>query len=185
MNQNLVQLHRYSNLALASYSNFSTLLQTQRSDSGAVADALVKDEMVRFRSSLIGEAKRDFTEVTAAAFVSTYEVLDQFTDPVSGYSATLFRDKASGRPIWVQRGTDDLTGDLVADGTLVLGWRPYLQIVQMVNYYLRLSAPLGADVQQIALPAGGAPTFVSSGANGLGYGAAMSSFDVAGHSLGG
>lgn len=191
MNQDFARLHTNASLALAAYSDFTSILSRPRQANGAVSDADLKQVLISGSSS----GRADFTSLTAAAFALEYELLDQYTHHTSGYSATLFRRKGDGRVIWVQRGTGgsgsgltpwfDLGADLIADGALGGGWIPLRQTVEMVNYYLRLSAPANADVRQVFLNSDNQPALISVGAKGLGYTAAMQSFDVAGHSLGG
>ncbi len=50
----------------------------------------------------------------AEIFTQTYEVTDQHTDAETGFSATLFRNKRTGKYTLATRGTE-LPGDTFAD----------------------------------------------------------------------
>ena len=57
----------------------------------------------------------------AQKFAATYTILDQYTDAVTGVSATIFRSNATGEVTVAVRGTEFQAGDLLADGLLALG----------------------------------------------------------------
>ncbi len=77
----------------------------------------------------IDELRRDTTGMSsaqAAQFAEYWMVIDQYTDPSSGVSATIFQQRDSdGSPIGPKylaiRGTEPSTLDLTADGLLALG----------------------------------------------------------------
>jgi pimeloyl-ACP methyl ester carboxylesterase len=56
----------------------------------------------------------------AEQFAATYTVAAQYTDPVSGVSATVFADAAGNRYLAI-RGTEPTGSDLTADGLLAFG----------------------------------------------------------------
>ncbi len=106
-------------------------------------------------------------ETQAIAFANTYTVIDQYTDPISGFSATVF-DK-DGVKYFAIRGTEpsDFINDILfADiiGIVSLGWAQE-QINAMNAYFGRLITP------------------VEFGGSGLLNQDVI--VDVAGHSLGG
>lgn len=63
----------------------------------------------------------DMTATEAEKFSSSWRVIDQYTDSVTGLSATIFQ-KTTGGPLSLAiRGTEPSAGDLSADGLLALG----------------------------------------------------------------
>ncbi|MDY0397713.1 MAG: hypothetical protein RBR03_03555 [Desulfuromonas thiophila] len=109
------------------------------------------------------------SSVQAIAFANTYTVIDQYTDPDSGFSGTLFRNTETGEYTFALRGTQpsDFVDDIIfADflGIVVEGWAQE-QITEMNAYFERLITP------------------VSLG--GLGKLSSSDTVTVAGHSLGG
>ncbi len=57
----------------------------------------------------------------AARFASRWRVVDQYTDPRTGLSATVFEEVGTGERGLAIRGTQLEAGDLLADGLLALG----------------------------------------------------------------
>lgn len=63
----------------------------------------------------------DMSETQANHFLHDWQVVDQFTDPSSGVSATIFQ-KTTGEPMYLAiRGTQPSANDLAADGLLAVG----------------------------------------------------------------
>lgn len=109
------------------------------------------------------------SSVQAIAFAKTYTVIDQYTDPDSGFSGTLFRNTVTGEYTFALRGTQpsEFVDDIIfADflGIVVEGWAQE-QIAEMNAYFERLITP------------------VSQG--GLEKLSSTDTVTVAGHSLGG
>ncbi|MGP1664850.1 MAG: hypothetical protein ACTS5I_02835, partial [Rhodanobacter sp.] len=129
----------------------------------------------------------------AAKFVERFDVLDQFTENtfINGFSATVFRDKSSGQIYFVNRGTDDLFADgVLTDAALALSGKPLVQIVSMVNYYLRVQAGAGnvarqVEVDPLSVVSGVINFRLATSVTGVGAGIENASVVVAGHSLGG
>jgi len=62
----------------------------------------------------------DMSESQAVRFSASWTVIDQFTDPSSGVSATIFQ-KGSQRYLAI-RGTEPAANDILVDGILALGF---------------------------------------------------------------
>ncbi len=86
----------------------------------------------------------------AKEFANRYKVIDQYTDPESGFSGTVFED-VFGKTFIAIRGTEGLKdlgdwstniGDIGADGIAID------QAIAMYNWYLRLTTEVGQDVVQ-------------------------------------
>ena len=85
------------------------------------------------------------SEIQAIDFANKYKVIDQYTDPVSGFSGTLFKDTSdpSGKIYMAIRGTEPTSlddwstnfGDIGADGIAIE------QGIAMYNWYQRLITP--------------------------------------------
>jgi Ca2+-binding RTX toxin-like protein len=142
----------------------------------------------------------------AKAFANKYKVIDQYTDPESGFSGTVFQD-ASGQIYMAIRGTEGLSAtndwstnfaDIGADGIAID------QAISMYNWYQRLIAPVGSTVpqyiyhkeittgtgqgQEIVTPAWLEETSIDVTATGENAGGGLvgaSNVAVTGHSLGG
>lgn len=198
MSQVLV-INENSQLALASYASLNRgILNT-----------------VEQRNALIGAG---MAESQAISFVDNYaEVVIQYNDLTAlggmgtGFNATVFKDTAGttspGNLTLAIRGTDDFFGnDSAANADIGLAGAGYDQIVAMVNWWSRASAPTEAMVNQYllvqlannAIPAGAvvlrAGTFEGTSyvldvspqqAAGLGLIPAGATVNVTGHSLGG
>ena len=67
----------------------------------------------------------------AAVFATTYTVVDQYTDPASGFSATVFED-AQGKRTLVIRGTQEGM-DWIADFDLAISGAASRQIVALYS----------------------------------------------------
>lgn len=80
-----------------------------------------------------------FSESQATAFVAQWAVVDQLPDTSSGFSGTLFQDKATGQYTFSLRGTAGGT-DLAADvGDVFLDGIALDQVVDMYNYWQSLT----------------------------------------------
>jgi len=121
-------------------------------------------------------------------FANTYAVVDQFSDPVTGFSATVF-DKG-GVKYFAIRGTEGFTFAAAADWlTNVLDVSAegiaLRQGLALLNYLQRLyAAPNNAVVQYFYNPIDGTIGTTTGTANGLLSGS-LAPLSVAGHSLGG
>ncbi len=127
------------------------------------------------------------SKAQAAEFAKTYTVIDQFTDPFTGFSATVFAD-SSGNNYFAIRGTetgvfsgaiDWLTNvaDVSAEGIAVR------QGIALFNYLQRLQGAAGNAVVQYTYDPITKTVGTTTGvANGLLSGQQVS---VTGHSLGG
>ena len=134
----LTEYYKEAELALAAYANLTF---------GMITDVYKK-------------ALEDagLSAAQAAHFAATYTVVNQFTDPATGLSATVFENIADGKRYLAIRGTEGLT-DYIVDYFILDGTPSYLN-----PQYLALKA----KVQEW-----------------LGNGVLPSSFTVTGHSLGG
>lgn len=176
-------------LALAAYADFSL---APRDGSGVLDRDKVKEALVKLKGIPFFEKEPDFSSTQADKFLERFDVLDQYTaDPIlNGFSATVFREKATGQIYFVNRGTnfpDEILSDIVlTDAVLASGGKPMNQIVSMVNYYLRLQAGSSNTAQQIeVVPLAGGSFRFATPVEGVGPGIGNASVVVAGHSLGG
>lgn len=127
----------------------------------------------------------------AETFADTYTVVDQFTDPFTGFSGTVFAD-SSGKKYFAVRGTEAPStasgiidwlaniGDIGADGIAIN------QGLSLYNYLQRLYAPAGSVDQYYYNPLTRtiSKTTITVEANGPLF-EQTASMTVAGHSLGG
>src|SRR5437868_1877121 len=65
----------------------------------------------------------------------------------TGFSASLFRDKATNRPILAIRGTDELVVDQAQDLKLSIVGFANDQLISLYRYYRELTTPGGQAVQ--------------------------------------
>ncbi len=134
-------------------------------------------------------------ENQAIEFTSRYSVIHQYTDPATGFSATIFQKDTE--TVIAFRGTElsfpdiyntDL-GDLLNDASLALGGIAADQIISMYNYYQRLVHQPGEAVPQLSKIVGDSGTHLYlDWVVGIGFGkqAEMTwPLTVTGHSLGG
>ena len=87
------------------------------------------------------------------------------------------------------RGSDSPIDFLEADGSLIIGGKAQSQLIEMVNYLLRLRAGSNARTPQLTI-IDGVPAFMTLGGtpllfDGVGPGISVSYLSVTGHSLGG
>ncbi|MBK6729026.1 MAG: hypothetical protein IPG63_17760 [Xanthomonadales bacterium] len=98
-----------------------------------------------------------FTESQAQAFAEEWEVLSQYSNESllrgTGFSGALFRNRLHPEiVVFGLRGTQDLLDLVMADGVQLVGeGLAHDQAMDMYNYWMRLQAPLGADVPQLRL----------------------------------
>ncbi|MHB1214457.1 MAG: hypothetical protein ACYCY9_05660 [Thiobacillus sp.] len=136
----IIESYKQAELALAAYSNLTPGISGK-----PYTDAL--------------EANGNgMASAQASAFAATWNVVDQYTDPTTGVSATVFQAVAGGPKYLAIRGTGGLD-DIGADIDLAVG------------------LPLGFNLQYIALK--------TQVATWLADGTLVSGFTVSGHSLGG
>lgn len=109
--------------------------------------------------------KAGMSTTQAANFAATYTVVDQYTDPASGFSATVF--ERGGQRYLAIRGTQpsDVL-DLIADADLALSGAAAKQTVALYNYIQRLEGVKGQSVAQLEWN-GQDYTLNSAGAAGL------------------
>jgi len=90
-----------------------------------------------------------FSNAQADAFIARYAVVDQFTDPDTGFSATVFLDTETNEYHLAMRGTEGapFNIDVLADLSIGLNGVATNQVLSMLNYYLRLTAPAGEVTQ--------------------------------------
>ncbi|MDP2199091.1 MAG: hypothetical protein Q8K01_10945 [Sulfurimicrobium sp.] len=117
-------------------------------------------------------------------FASDYAIVDQYTNASTGFSATVF--KKGTQTYFSIRGTE-ITSllDLVADADLALSGAAARQIVDLYNYYRRLSAPKGQLVAQLEWTGNDYVLTTSGGAKGILDTPLSGPISVTGHSLGG
>lgn len=93
--------------------------------------------------------KSGMSDTQAIAFANKYKVVDQYTDPESGFSGTVFQD-TSGKIYMAIRGTEPTSGsdwstniaDIGSDGIAID------QAIAMYNWYQRLITPVGSTATQ-------------------------------------
>jgi hypothetical protein len=131
--QNLFQ---QAQLAEAAYTNLTSAIGNQTA----------------FKQALDVANGGSFSPAQAAAFVTDWRVVDQYTATGlfgqtwtgTGFSATLFQNITTGAYSFAIRGSTQLN-DFVADAALIAadGTAP-AQVVDMYNYWQHLNAPAGA-----------------------------------------
>ena len=98
---------------------------------------------------LMDEGK-GMSKTQAIAFANKYKVIDQYTDPESGFSGTVFQD-TSGKVFMAMRGTQPSAvftdwptniADIGSDGIAID------QAIAMYNWYQRLITPEGGEATQ-------------------------------------
>lgn len=137
---NIITYFEQAELALAAYSTFAPGM--------TLAD---------YKNALI-DAGKGLSTTQAADFAATWSVVTQYTDSLTGASATVFQEVATGKKYLAIRGTQGLT-DYFAD-YLILNGTPS----QLNTQYLLLKAKVS---------------------QWLGDGTLTAGFTVTGHSLGG
>ena len=116
-----------------------------------------------------------------------FEIIDHYVPTsvdFSGFSATVFRNRETGEYHFVNRGTEILsTDDLANDINAVFTGGADEQIIAMLNYYIRLITSAGESAVQVIQNGNSFVTF--AGQVGLGLLDANTPLNVSGHSLGG
>ena len=136
-------LFELAQLAEASYAKFDEF--------GNTKDALIA----------LDDGDYEFSPTQAGEFIKNWRVVHHQPDTASGYSGTLFEyigndpnsGFSNGELVFSQRGTAGLFTDLLdADlyGISVNGLA-YKQIVDMYNYWQRLTANAGASVLEASV----------------------------------
>lgn len=139
----------------------------------------------------------------ATNFANTYDVVTQYNDTLAeggqgtGLSATVFRDKATGKLSLAIRGTELAdTRDLNTDAWMIASGVAYDQLVSLYNWWKRETTAAGVQVQQFQLVSSSSnpqavklgdtlwlePAATASGTSKL---LGASGLEVSGHSLGG
>lgn len=123
-------LFRNSELSLAAYANLSKDLKT-----AAQIESLQHAGM---------------SEIEATEFAKRYPDVVAVADyPGSGFQATVFREAGTGKLTVAMRGTLGAVDLLGADfGEITPYGAAYSQIVDMYNWWVRVSSPAGQPVQQ-------------------------------------
>ena len=100
-----------------------------------------------YHTALIGAG---MSSAQAAKFANTYAVLDQYTDPSTGLSATIFIDNQTNAIHLAIRGTEGFFDiDTLADAELLFGGIARAQAVSLYNYLQRLLPPEGQMALQV------------------------------------
>jgi hypothetical protein len=174
-------------LADAAYVNMHAL-------TGSNADPLLTD------AALTARIAARMTQPQADFITTNFEVLNQELSPIGGFDAVVWKGKPgtayAGKVYVSMRGTQGLT-DIADDAELAITGVPKDQIVSMVNWWLKITAPAGANTaRQIAIepiydsstpPLQIGTRFVAA-ANVAGSGTLVGQSSIAavnGHSLGG
>ena len=99
---------------------------------------------------LMDEGK-GMSKTQAIAFADKYKVIDQYTDPESGFSGTVFKD-TSDKVFIAMRGTEKSWDDLKAD-VADIGFDGIAidQGIAMYNWYQRLITSVGDDGTAVAV----------------------------------
>ena len=85
-----------------------------------------------------------FSVAQATAFVAEWSVVDHIPDTSSGFSATLFQSKLTGKFTLAIRGSTQMV-DFAADaGLIAADGIAADQMVDMYNYWKHLNTPIGA-----------------------------------------
>jgi Ca2+-binding RTX toxin-like protein len=139
----IAESYKQAELALAAYSN--------------LVPGMTKDAYI----TALKDGGKGMSDVQARHFVDTWALVDQYTDPVTGLSATVFQEVATGKRYLAIRGTDaDDVNDLITDVVDIA----LLGTEAIQTQYASLKAKVQAWLGDETLP---------------------SSFTVCGHSLGG
>lgn len=84
-----------------------------------------------------------FSLTQATAFAAEWEVTDHIPDTVSGFSATLFRNRQTGAYTLAVRGSTNLT-DFAADAALIVrDGLAVQQVVDLYNFWQRANTAAG------------------------------------------
>jgi hypothetical protein len=131
-------------LDVVKLANYSLIAQA------AYAFTTSKDDLV---ASL--KDKASFTQTQADDFAARYAFIDSQPNDSTGFSATLYKDSASGKYIFAMRGTElsltdpgQIASDLLATDLDQIGLLGYAakQAASMYRYWKRLTTPAGFNV---------------------------------------
>lgn len=181
----ITSLFQQAQLAEAAYANFFDISGNLITTNAGLVTALTDNK---------------FSQAQATAFLTQWEVVDQYTasgalgsTDTSGFSATLFRNKTNGQYSFAMRGSQTPVDFLYADFSLATGGVALDQLISMVNYVLRLDVGATGQTAQFEVATSlidGSRSLDWSGAMVQGAGPnipliALSNLTVTGHSLGG
>lgn len=132
-------INENSQLALASYASLNLgILNTVAQRSALIGAGMAESQAISFVDNYV-EVVIQYNDITAAGGMGT------------GFNATVFKD-APGNLTLAIRGTDALlSNDAAADSSIALAGAGYDQIVAMVNWWLRATAPQDQMVNQFRL----------------------------------
>lgn len=141
---------------------------------------------------LADELESRMTTTQASYIAANFEVLNSETSPTGGFDAVLWRGKPTsdyaGQIFVSMRGTQGAT-DIADDIALAASGVPIDQIVDMVNWWLRITAPTSAtNVAQIRYSAETVSFELAASTTGTGTPDTIGITSIAGvngHSLGG
>ncbi|MFE8643837.1 calcium-binding protein [Sphingomonas sp. NCPPB 2930] len=107
----------------------------------------------------------------------------------SGFDATVWREKASGKIYVSLQGTAGFQ-DFLTDATLTLNGNAGQQVIDMVNWWLKITTPVGQMARQIGNTVDAVSGFVSVASDVPGTGLVSAAdlaqgIEINGHSLGG
>ncbi|MBY0475858.1 MAG: hypothetical protein K2Q13_12540 [Nitrosomonas sp.] len=107
----------------------------------------------RIRTIELTENDVSISASQAAIFTENWQVADQYTDPITGVSATVFEAKEGGTKYLAIRGTEFAVSDLFIDGVLSSAIPPILN-PQFIALKLQIDAWLNdrSALQGRALP---------------------------------
>ena len=128
---NVLQLSNFAQLATASYATITSSATLQL--------------------GLTTTGKGDFTKTQASAFADKYDFVHQQPNDAVGFSATVFREKATGKLIFSVRGTEipsNIVPDLIIADVFQIGPEGYAksQATSMYRYWKQLTTVGGANV---------------------------------------
>ncbi|NRB22306.1 hypothetical protein [Shewanella sp.] len=143
---------------------------------------LVKDLTKRLGASLSSYVVDNF-KLDLDSIINTSEIAG------TGFDASVWTEKASGKTYVALRGTDFNIQDLLTDSDLALTGGAQDQIASMVNWWLASTTPIGEQALQIKYQVTTTTNFVNwveaPSIEGTGTLAGIMDISVTGHSLGG
>ena len=135
-------------MTITAISKLSTLTSTTVA-SYADLQGATTDESLSNALSLNG-SKANFTEIQADHFAQTFQLIHQRPNvSLNGFSASLFREKATGQHVIAIRGTEEPILDLFVTDGLSIGGNGFAnnQAVEMFRYFKSLTTAGGQQVQ--------------------------------------
>ena len=166
----------YKNALLAD-ATYALTIDNWNNRTGEAVETELKERMTPTLAKYIGE---NFTVVT---HIETPDV------GTSGFDATVWRENASGKLYVSMQGTKGAS-DFLTDVKLTFGGNAGLQIIDMANWWLRITTPVGQMARQIGTEVDPVSGFVSAKSDVPGTGLVSAAdlakgVEVNGHSLGG